>query len=162
MPYGDNFKTGDVIGCLISLGSEPKSENINSQLAKWPFRSRTDNDRVIIKYKGHVMYESRDYAHYDINTIRELQKMQDEEPVQKKKHKSLRTKNGFKVSKSKTDYQYAKEYYEKFNSLAQIYPLNESGIPVIEGSRMQFFKNGICQGDAFVDLPVPISSGTYC
>jgi COMPASS component BRE2 len=64
-PYGDSYRSGDVIGCLISLGETFPPPN-------WPIGSKK-RDRVLIKLRGNIYYEAKEYAQFPPEKVKESQ-----------------------------------------------------------------------------------------
>lgn len=126
--YGESYKTGDVIGCLISLDEARNlNDDSNILLSKWPMTQKQENNRVVIKYKGNTFFESRDYSHYDLKSINELQRIPLDASDADTSHRTLRTKNVSKQIKNKLDSQTATSYNKQFKRLVETYPLNALG-----------------------------------
>lgn len=123
--YGESFKTGDVIGCLINLGTQHSDPQIDNLCARWPM-TRQENNRVVIKFKGKTFFETRDYAHYDVKTVNELLRapLNDGDTI----HRSLRTKNVSRQIKNRIEVEVGHSYQKQFKRLCETFPLNENGL----------------------------------
>jgi hypothetical protein len=70
--------------------------------------------------------------------------------------KKLRTKNVSKGVIKEVESEDEREYDSTYRDLKKMFPFKDE-VPVIKDSRIEFFKNGVSQGRAFVELPVPIA-----
>lgn len=122
--YGDSFATGDVIGCLIQLGDQHSDPQIDKLVSRWPMATQESN-RVVIKYKGNTFFESRDYAHYDVESCNALLRMpcDDGDTMMR----GLRTKNVSKQIKNRIEAEVGHSYQKQFKRLLETYPLNDKG-----------------------------------
>lgn len=147
--YGEPFKSGDVIGCLIQLGNEHPSMD-------WPC-GHPKRSRVLIKYKGNIYYESKDFQPVSYEELADEKK---NKPAKAAEKRALRTKNGQTKNsrKEQESLDLEKKYHDFLGKVDLDYKRNENNVPYIVNSCIKFFKNGIFQGDAFSKLPLPVAT----
>ena len=115
-PYGRSFKTGDVVGCLITL---PRHED-----------TRIRRKRVPIRYKGQLYFEMDEYG------------------VQKEME-ALVDREGKAAAAAKAAAEAAKEADKRVKSKT-LPPTRD--LPILLGSKIEFYLNGESLGTAFEDL----------
>ncbi|TEB36202.1 hypothetical protein FA13DRAFT_1576334, partial [Coprinellus micaceus] len=135
-PYGQPFKSGDVVGMYISL---PPLRQPNKKDPHDP--AHLHRERIPIDLKGQEVFEILEYP-----VAKEMVALLDH-PTKAEKSTSLPSSNAKKpVTGAKQPDAPAKEK-PKPNAGPAMRPL-----PVLKGSRMAFFVNGVCQGTAFEDI----------
>jgi hypothetical protein len=166
--FGSSFGSGDVIGCLIHLPSiKPLKEALKMSILGSYFDTSLYRDRVAIKFKGNIFFESKDYSLVTEQDIEEgYNALQSTDYKFAAKQRTIRTKTGGQAAqrsksaasilkmtkKTETDYRLV------HRTIGKIWQMNENGIPVIPFSKLMFFKNGNFLGDGFLDLPVPLAA----
>ena len=132
-PYGKPFLTTSTIGILLLLPTRPPIPS--SKFLDPLDPSNIIRKRVPIRYKGELFYESLEYG-----ASREMGNLVDDP-----------TGGGEKVDGSKQEEKKAapgtKSISKKLDTTPPPRPL-----PILPGSKIIFFVDGVCQGVAFSDL----------
>lgn len=154
--YGEGFASGDVIGVYIYI---PQRGSLRPPSPSDPPKDPDDPSRIVrkriaIKYKGQMYFESLEYA-----PSKEMTDL-----AEQAVNPSVSFKNGRLVPQT-PDSPTAKAGTTKVTKTKNTAPPPGSKvkpslpaappprpIPVLEGSKLAFFKNGRCMGVAFDDL----------
>ena len=142
--YGEAFGTGDVVGVYVSLPPRPHPAITSDDraYAADPLEpSRIVRRRVPIRYKGQLYFESMEYA-----------------PAKEMEDLAYSTKDpaGFAKAAAEAEEKKRKRNVapppgqKKAPALPVVPP--QRPLPILETSKIAFFKNGECQGAAFEDL----------
>ncbi|KAH9443357.1 hypothetical protein Pst134EA_009457 [Puccinia striiformis f. sp. tritici] len=142
--YGGSFGSGDVIGILIDL---PKMRKPNDGDCDDP--ARIERKRIPIRYRRQLYFESAEYP-----ISKEMEDLADSalpaklQPKQEP-HKATPTTETPK-KKSLPGQKQVDEEPPSIPTVSSGPPLRH--LPVLKGSKVTFYKNGVSQGVAFRDL----------
>ncbi|ORY19644.1 hypothetical protein LY90DRAFT_677079 [Neocallimastix californiae] len=180
-PYGEPYKSGDVIGCYISLPSLDKnlisklsksnSQANNKNIHKSRYRSLSLKDinkdmivndvydlpldilsnKRVLHKRKIIKYKKRLYS--ETNDYLPINLPLIVQYNLKSKHSSLSSFSS--DSSSSTNYEDSKD--EIMNSI----PLTSNDFPKLPNSKIVFYKNGKNQGIAFQDIPLPVAATSY-
>ncbi|KAE9400764.1 hypothetical protein BT96DRAFT_857039 [Gymnopus androsaceus JB14] len=135
-PYGAAFRSADVIGMYISL---PPTRVANPKDPSDP--AHLNRERIAIDFKGQEMFEMQEYPQ-----SKEMTALMDYSG--KSSHSaSLPSTSSKKGTGGKLPERSGASTSTVQNKNADLRPL-----PTLQGSRIAFFVNGQCQGDAFQDI----------
>lgn len=130
-PYGAPFATSSVIGIYLSLPPRPPPNPSPNPALHDP--SIITRKRVPIRYKGQLYFESLEY-----------------QPSPEMIHLSLDPANLPKPPPSSALERTAPGTKPRSNPVAPVEQMRP--LPVLPGSKLVFFLDGVCQGTAFKDL----------
>ncbi|ORX36915.1 hypothetical protein BD324DRAFT_579970 [Kockovaella imperatae] len=137
-PYGQSFKSGDVVGCLITLPS--RTEDL----------SKLKRSRLPLRYKGQRYFEMEEYS-----AQKEMEALVDREgkvalaaKAAAEAAREAAEEDKIKVKKGAT----AKAVKRGKKDIIQPAGPVARDLPVLADSKIEFFLNGQSLGTAFEDL----------
>ena len=134
-PYGNPFRTGDVIGMYISLPPKRKPK-VNDPYDP----AHIKRERIAIDFKGQEYFESLEYA-------------QSKEMIALTETTNNKSKSTASLPSSSKKSATVKNVPERGRGNKTIQePTQMKALPVLRGSCIAFFVNGESQGVAFQDL----------
>lgn len=151
--YGDSFQSGDVIGVYLSLPKQKKRRRVvHNNAANDENPMIVKRDRIPIRYKDHLFFESTDYLpQKEYEALMDLQSSQTP-------NARLQAQNGTAATVGKDSSPLGD--VNKNGPESSSFPADK--LPRLKGSSLIFYKNGVCQGVAFRDLynylPLPEQS----
>ncbi|MBW0518682.1 hypothetical protein O181_058397 [Austropuccinia psidii MF-1] len=141
-PYSEQFGTGDVIGVLLAL---PKMRQADDGDKNDP--ARIQRKRVPIRYRRQLYFESPEYP-----ISKEMEELAQWAVPSKLKQELPSNTASTPISKKKSlpGQKHSESKSTPTLAAPTAPPLRQ--LPVLKGSKLIFFKNGVCQGVAFEDL----------
>ncbi|ORX47382.1 hypothetical protein BCR36DRAFT_330813 [Piromyces finnis] len=173
MPYGDTYKSGDVIGCYISL--PPISKELLSK------KKHSSNPSNVGKNHTKVLSLKNVNKNMIVNSIEDLspdilsnKRVMHKRKIIKYKRKLYSETNEYlpinlpiivqynlksKMSSSTLDS--SSNFEDIKDELMNNIPITSNDFPKLPNSKIVFYKNGHNQGVAFEDLPLPVAASSY-